>query len=225
MTGSEGRQNRAQVSRRHSTSRTSRPGDRRSSRSSAERRQRRASLSRTDTLEAVDDTTGEQPVVDDTPADETEDRPEIVAPRRSTGRAGALALRTGSSLLTRVGHVNPRRALALLVVLVFVALTLAVPVRTYLSQRSEYNRVQAENAQLRNEVGDYEKKITQQNDPAYIEAMARQRLQYAMPGEKVVVLTHPDRDREEAAKRQADAYASNPWYENLWDAVSTPPED
>lgn len=131
--------------------------------------------------------------------------------------------RTG--LVERLATVNGKRALALAVVLVLLALTLSMPVRTYLSQRGEYNRLQAQNAQLADEVERYERKITQQNDPAYIEAQARERLQYVMPGEKPMVMSFPERDRQQAEERKAAQFAANPWYSNLWDAVSTPPED
>ncbi|GAA3964974.1 septum formation initiator family protein [Gordonia caeni] len=124
----------------------------------------------------------------------------------------------------RLASVNSKRALGTLLVLVLLALTLAVPVRTYLAQRGEFNRLQAENEQLAHEVDHYQRRVTEQNDPAYIENQARDRLQYVMPGEKPVVLTYPYRDRRQAEEQKAREYAANPWYQNLWDAVSTPPE-
>lgn len=128
------------------------------------------------------------------------------------------------AVFSRLASVNSKRALGTLVVLVLLALTLAVPTRTYLAQRGEFNRLQAENEQLAREVDHYQRRVTEQNDPAYIEVQARDRLQYVMPGEKPVVLTHPYRDRQEAAEQRAREYAANPWYQNLWDTVSTPPE-
>lgn len=130
-----------------------------------------------------------------------------------------------STLWQRVASVNSTRAFALTVVVILVALTLVVPIRTYLSQRSEMSRLQAQNVELSKEIADYQRKVTEQNDPAWIEAQARERLQYAMPGEKTVVLTYPSREKQKAEEKKAREYAANPWYQNLWDSLSTPPED
>ncbi|WOC11450.1 Cell division protein FtsL [Gordonia sp. MP11Mi] len=109
-------------------------------------------------------------------------------------------------------------------VVVFLALTLAVPVRTYLSQRSEFNELQQANTQLQKEVAEYERKAVEQNDPAYIEAKARERLQMVKRGERQVILIAPNKEQQEAAERAEREREANPWYQNMWDAVSTPPE-
>lgn len=51
------------------------------------------------------------------------------------------------------------------VVVCVVALTLAMPLRTYFSQRSEFRQLTASNEQLRREVADYQQKVNEQNDP------------------------------------------------------------
>ncbi len=124
----------------------------------------------------------------------------------------------------RIAAVNARRALVLLGVLALLALTLAVPTRTYLSQRAEFDRLQEANAELEREVDYYQKRVTEQNDPAWIENQARARLQFVMPGEKQVVLRFPEKAKQQEREKAAREYAANPWYSNLWDAVSTPPE-
>ncbi|GAA4752410.1 septum formation initiator family protein [Gordonia alkaliphila] len=129
------------------------------------------------------------------------------------------------AIFSRFTSVNSRRVLGMALVLVLLAVTLAVPVRTYWSQRGEFNRLQAANEQLARDVEHYQRRVTEQNDPAYIEAAAREQLQYVMPGEKPLVLTYPSREQKEQAQEKERKYASNPWYQNLWDAVSTPPED
>ncbi|GAA4665765.1 septum formation initiator family protein [Gordonia humi] len=126
--------------------------------------------------------------------------------------------------MSRLGRVDPKRAAVITLVVVFLALTLAVPVRTYLSQRSEFNELRAENAALQAEVAEYERKVVEQNDPAYIEAQARKRLQMVKRGERQVIVIAPSREQQEAAERAERERESNPWYQNMWDAVSTPPE-
>ncbi|AUH70468.1 hypothetical protein CXX93_17080 [Gordonia sp. YC-JH1] len=107
---------------------------------------------------------------------------------------------------------------------IFLMLTLAVPVRTYIAQRNEFNQLQESNAQLRRETQQYKDKLAQQSDPAYIEAQARQRLQYVPKGEKPIVIINPTRQQQEAEQAAERQRKATPWYENLMDAVSTPPE-
>lgn len=107
---------------------------------------------------------------------------------------------------------------------IFLMLTLAVPARTYIAQRNEFKQLQESNAELQRQTAEYKSRLAQQSDPAYIEAEARKRLQLVMKGEKPIVIINPTRkeqEEEKAAERQRKAA---PWYENLMDAVSTPPE-
>lgn len=108
------------------------------------------------------------------------------------------------------------------VVLAIVVLTLAMPMRTYFAQQSEFDQLRESNAQLRSEVAEYQQKVNEQGDPAYTEAKARARLQYARPGETVLVLTFPGQAQRQAEEDRAAAKARNPWYGNLWDSVATP---
>ncbi|MFZ2512056.1 MAG: septum formation initiator family protein [Gordonia sp. (in: high G+C Gram-positive bacteria)] len=128
------------------------------------------------------------------------------------------------NLIQRLGAVNAKRAAISMLVFVMLALTLAVPMRTYLTQRAEFDRLEADNASLTQDVGNYQRRVTELNDPAYVERQARERLQYVMPGEKPVVLTYPAREQQASDQQKAREYAANPWYSNLWDALSTPPE-
>lgn len=96
--------------------------------------------------------------------------------------------------------------------------------RTYLSQRSEFHELAQSNADLQREVAEYERKVVEQNDPAYIEAKARERLQMVKRGERQVVVIAPNKEQQEAAERAEREREANPWYQNMWDAVSTPPE-
>ncbi|MGB3303758.1 MAG: septum formation initiator family protein [Gordonia sp. (in: high G+C Gram-positive bacteria)] len=107
---------------------------------------------------------------------------------------------------------------------IFLMLTLAVPARTYLAQRNEFNDLRASNAQLERETAEYEAKLAQQNDPAYIEAQARERLQMVPKGEKPIVIIDPSRKQQEAQQAAERERAATPWYQNLMDAVATPPK-
>jgi cell division protein FtsB len=130
--------------------------------------------------------------------------------------------RTAAALSSRWEAINPKRAVVLAAVLSLLALSLAVPMRTYLSQQTEFDVVRASNAQLEQEVRDYEEKVAEQSDPAYIEAQARERLQFVMPGEKPLVMQYPEPPGKTDEEREAEKQAANPWYTNLWDSVSVP---
>ncbi|MCF8605648.1 septum formation initiator family protein [Gordonia sp. HY442] len=195
-----GRGARGRSSRRDDKSRRSRPVPRRT-----------RSRSSDDDLAALADAVAPQPS-----AEPAEDR------RSVRGRGGARPPRR--SMGSRFGRVDPKRAAVIALVVVFLALTLAVPVRTYLSQRSEFNELQQENAELQRQVADYEHKVVEQNDPAYIEAKARERLQMVKRGERQVIVIAPNKEQQEAAERAEREREANPWYQNIWDAVSTPPE-
>ncbi|AZG45089.1 septum formation initiator family protein [Gordonia insulae] len=128
-----------------------------------------------------------------------------------------------ASLAARWEGLDAKRAIVLALVVSVVALTLAMPVRTYFSQRAEFDQLRASNDRLRTEVTDYQQKVNEQGDPAYIEAKARERLQFVRPGEKALVMMFPGDDARAAAQKQAEQRARNPWYGNLWESVSTPP--
>ena len=157
--------------------------------------------------------------------------------RRSsrTGRTSGSAKATGTGkrrggfdLLVGLTHRWSNRTIGLAMVLIVagiaVALTLAAPLRNSMSNRSEFAQLSASNSDLRKQIAYYEQKINEQNDPAYIEAQARERLHFVYPGEKAVVMMYPGDDARKAAERQAAQHANNPWYSNLWDAVATPPK-
>jgi cell division protein FtsB len=105
-------------------------------------------------------------------------------------------------------------------VLCLLALTLAVPMRTYFSQQTEFDELRASNVQLQLEVSEYEEKVAEQNDPAYIAAQARERLQFVMPGEKPLLMQYPVPPEKTDEERKAEAEAANPWYTNLMGSIS-----
>ncbi len=163
-----------------------------------------------DVVEVDVDDMVEQPVVRRAPRVSNRSR----ATRRRIDRAAWVARWEG---------LDAKRAIVLALVVSVVALTLAMPVRTYFSQRAEFEQLRASNDQLRSEVSDYQQKVNEQSDPAYIEAEARERLQFVRPGEKALVMMFPGDDARIAAEKQAEERARSPWYGNLWESVATPP--
>ncbi|MFT4125914.1 MAG: septum formation initiator family protein [Gordonia sp. (in: high G+C Gram-positive bacteria)] len=159
----------------------------------------------------------------ETDAEDAEDpdtRPARAArPRRRSARRAHRA----QPLLSLVRVLDAKRAVTLAFVVGVVVLALAPSLRNYYAGRSEYNQVTASNAELRQQVTEYQQKVNEQGDPAYIEAQARQRLLYVRPGETPLVMMYPDDAPRAEARERAEEHARNAWYSNLWESVATPP--
>ncbi|MCX6470244.1 MAG: septum formation initiator family protein [Corynebacteriales bacterium] len=145
------------------------------------------------------------------------------SPRREAGRdVGSTAVVEDRPRRRLVRGMSPKRAVLLAMVVSVVALTLAVPLRTYFSQQSESDQLAGANTSLRTEVSELQSKVDEQNDPAYIQAQARDRLQFVMPGDKAVVMQFPTPPAKSDEEKRAERRAGNAWYTNLLDSVSTP---
>ncbi|WP_236789343.1 septum formation initiator family protein [Amycolatopsis sp. GM8] len=123
---------------------------------------------------------------------------------------------------TRVlGMSTTRRAAVIAIVVCALAFTLAVPLRTYLSQRGEISQQEQRQAQLRDEVSQLQARQAALNDPAQVEAEARKRLRYVMPGETPYLVQLPEdtpQGQQQLAQRQAGP-GDTAWYQQLWSTV------
>ncbi|CAL9637791.1 hypothetical protein SUDANB95_06232 [Actinosynnema sp. ALI-1.44] len=158
-------------------------------------------------------------------------RPSKAAQARAAAqaaRAAARAARPQSKARTRegtggaFGMTGTRRAALLAMVVCALALSIAVPLRTYLAQREELREVTASQETLRAEVDRLEQRKHELADPAHLEAEARRRLHYVRPGETPYVVQLPgdaERKLEEERPKTAPA-ADKAWYEQLWDSVA-----
>ena len=113
------------------------------------------------------------------------------------------------------GMSSTRRAAALALVVCALALSVAVPLRNYLSQRSELAEVQQQQERLREQVTELEQRKAELQDPAQIEAEARRRLRYVRPGETPYIVQVPDAPPDSAAPPES-AERPQPWYSDLW---------
>ena len=75
------------------------------------------------------------------------------------------------------------RAAMLAVVVCMLAISLAYPLREYLAQRGDIGEYRARVAEQQQRVADLEAARSRWKDRAYVEAQARERLRYVMPGE------------------------------------------
>lgn len=109
------------------------------------------------------------------------------------------------------------RAAIFVVVLAVLALTLAIPVREWLSQRAQIAALEADVASSQARVADLEKQAADWQDPAFVIAQARSRLHFVFPGEVGYVVLGTD-DRPMTPATQAPVPAA-PWYTRLWEST------
>ncbi|MGH3862535.1 FtsB family cell division protein [Actinokineospora sp.] len=113
-----------------------------------------------------------------------------------------------------------RRAAVLATVVCALALSVAVPLRTYLSQRSDVQIQERRQAELRAEVEELERRKAQLADPAQIQAEAKRRLRYVMPGETPYMVELPaEAGGPGAGRRPTHPISQQAWYQALWDSV------
>ncbi|PSL04805.1 cell division protein FtsB [Haloactinopolyspora alba] len=162
---------------------------------------------------------------------------------RSTGRPRATVEpgtknpgATGSNAAGRDRATPPRkpgrpsvtgRAAVLALVLAVLLVSYAYPLRTWFEQHGERAELEREAAQLESSVERLERELRLWEDPAYVEAMARQRLNFVMPDEQgYVVVADPEAEESAVDEDGLPPAGEGEWYERLWTSVEvadTPP--
>jgi hypothetical protein len=111
-------------------------------------------------------------------------------------------------------------------VLAVLALLLAPYVRPWVAQRSQLADGRREVAELQRQVDELTEERRRWNDPAYVRAQARDRLDFVMPGETNYVVLD-DTARPPAAVDPRSVAAALPgsgdhrvWYSKVWDSIT-----
>ncbi|MET8799556.1 septum formation initiator family protein [Nocardia sp. NPDC004568] len=145
--------------------------------------------------------------------------------RRTTRRtrAGADGARDWSER-TILG-LSAGKAIILAMVVCALAMTLAVPMRTYFTQRAEADQLAAERRTLEADIDRLKDRRAQQEDPAYIRSEARDRLRLVMPGETPYIVQVPGIEVPAIPDPQAPRHEPDPWYTDLWRSISEPPPE
>ncbi|MEV6070175.1 septum formation initiator family protein [Nocardia sp. NPDC052001] len=148
-----------------------------------------------------------------------------VSKRRSAAKS-ATARRASRAKSERHEHkilgLSTGRAILLAAVLCGLALTLAVPLRTYFTQRAEAVSLAAQREQLQDDVAKLRDRRAQQQDPAYIRAEARDRLRLVLPGETPYIVQVPGIEQPAVPVPPAKTREPDPWYTELWRSISQP---
>ncbi|WP_253831380.1 FtsB family cell division protein [Actinokineospora globicatena] len=142
-----------------------------------------------------------------TTATPAREQPSPAKPRRT--RKGILGLAT------------TRRAAVVATVVCALALSVAVPLRNYLSQRSDIEVLEQRHAELEAQVAELNARKERLSDPEQIRAQARERLRYVMPGETPYMVELPsDPVTAPGAGQHGRPIPQQAWYEGLWDSVT-----
>ncbi|GAA3432179.1 FtsB family cell division protein [Kutzneria kofuensis] len=153
------------------------------------------------------------------PAASEQDQPAPRPPRarQSTSRQDSGRARTGGAF----GLSATRQAAVLAMVVCALALSVAVPLRTYLTQHAQVEQELAQQAKLQQQAEQLEQRKQQLSDPAQIQAEARSRLGMVMPGETPYTVQLPgdgqQGDQHGSPQQQA---ANRPWFDQLWNSIT-----
>ena len=102
-------------------------------------------------------------------------------------------------------------------------ISLAAPLRTYLSQRSQIAQTQAAQQDQQARVSVLAAENEQWSDPAYIAAEARRRLHFVKPGETAYVLIEPTPEPTPSGPSKTGGAMPTgveaPWYSQLYGSV------
>ncbi|MGN6472739.1 MAG: FtsB family cell division protein [Mycobacteriales bacterium] len=138
-------------------------------------------------------------------------------PRRAPARPATAARRTPLT----------GRAAILALALAFVIVAIALPFKIWLSQRGDLSSLNSQIRQAQSRVAELNAQDQKWNNPAYVEAQARKRLHYVMPGESNRVVLGPKPSHRQQAIASAIAHpaappvSDGPWYSQLWQSMQT----
>jgi len=108
------------------------------------------------------------------------------------------------------------RAAVLAVVICAIALSLAYPIRAYVAQRRQIDELVAEQQMMQATVKSQLAKSAQYTDPAFIEQLARAKLQMCMPGADCYII---EDGQSVISTPQPSRPGPAPWYAKLWHSV------
>lgn len=124
-----------------------------------------------------------------------------------------------------IARLTTRRAAVLALVVAALALSVAVPLRTYFSQRADLQNQLAQQQSLQNQLSQLQQQQAQLSDTAEVKAQAKERLHYVMPGEVPYVVQLPGDTGAATGTAQPATPTTSPgaWYQQLWSsAVGSP---
>lgn len=130
----------------------------------------------------------------------------------------------GGGIGGRFAGLSTTKLVVLTAVVIGLALTLAVPIRTYLSQRNDFIAAVSDADRLQHEVDDLRTEQERIRDESYVRAEARERLGYVTPGETPYQVQLPGARPKNDVPVPEPTVSEN-WYGDLWSRLNDVPED
>jgi Septum formation initiator len=97
------------------------------------------------------------------------------------------------------------------------AVSYAYPLRAWYDQHTRRSALEHESAQLTESIDELETELRLWDDPAYVRAEARERLNFVMPGEiGYVVVDESGAAQPVTTAEGIPVTAGGPWYSRLW---------
>lgn len=109
------------------------------------------------------------------------------------------------------------RTAVIALVLSVLALSYAYPVRTYLEQRAEINRLRDSQGAQAERITELEEERAKWDDPAYVKAQARERLLLVEPGEELIIIVDDDPEPDDSDNGPSKS-SKDPWFDDLWES-------
>ncbi len=117
-----------------------------------------------------------------------------------------------------------QRIIALVATVAVLVISFVSSFSVYLGQQKDIAAVKAEIADHQSEIGRLQDELGRWSDPAYVEAQARQRLGWVMPGEvgyRVIGADGQIIGGTDVTAPAADEPTDQVWYEVLWSSLRT----
>jgi len=116
------------------------------------------------------------------------------------------------------------RAAVLILVLSVLAVSYASSLRAYLQQKDQIDQTKTEIAQRSAAIESLEREKQRWQDPAFVQAQARERFGYLMPGEKSYVVLHKNGKPIESqaslsSPQQVLHKDTKAWWSKEWESV------
>lgn len=113
------------------------------------------------------------------------------------------------------------RAAVLALVVCLLAISLAYPLREYLTQRGDIGDYRAQVSKQATQVDQLEKQKRRWTSDTYVEAQARERLHYVLPGETAYIVLGGDDtlNTDGVIASAARPGVRSPWFTDLWRSV------
>lgn len=113
------------------------------------------------------------------------------------------------------------RALVLGTLVVLLVVLLASPLHRYFASRSDVAHASQQLRSDQQQLAELTKQLQRWGDPGFIQQQARVRLQYAMPGDTVYIVTGAGQqsDITKTNVKQDSTKAAPTWNQRLWETV------